>query len=512
MDSEGIIVCSAWVPRGVAKREPTKIELTPEEMEKLMKETEEQLRDATLQSEDQNEDNDDDDDDDENEDEDHDDDNNEKNENNLQGDDNCQDDTPQKDKMDDANDDPEDEEIVKEFGLETYDEEAGMSLSGAGMGNIRGLTYFSNNSQDPYITLEEDDGEDDFAIETSDNLLAIGRIDEGIGRIEIHDMMLSSFPVCMDWVGFDPGNEDDNRGNLLAVGTMEPQIELWDLDVLEAPEPAVYLGRPTKTRKGKKKYPGHKDAVLGLAWNRGQRSLLASGSADKTVRLWDLNSAECLRTYTHHTNKVELVRWNPKEVSVLATAAHGGSVQIFDTRTPDAVANWSLDSDIECLEWCPWDPTNFIAGTAYGTVYKCSVQNPGLPVFTLNAHDSAVSSLAVSPMVSGLLATASPDESVKIWDIQGDPSLVLSKDYDLGAVFSVSFCPDSGYQLACGGHHGGVKIVHLAESGPVLRRFRERNLDVSSYAEQLAARISEKRKHDLPIAEDDDEADGGGFE
>lgn len=38
------------------------------------------------------------------------------------------------------------------------------------------------------------------------------------------DMMLSSFPVCMDWVGFDPGNEDDNRGNLLAVGTMEPQV------------------------------------------------------------------------------------------------------------------------------------------------------------------------------------------------------------------------------------------------------------------------------------------------
>lgn len=39
-------------------------------------------------------------------------------------------------------------------------------------------------------------------------------------------------------------------------------------------------------------------------------------------------------------------------------------------------------------------------------------------------------------------------------------------------MFSVSFCPDSGYQLACGGHHGGVKIVHLAESGPGLSSIR----------------------------------------
>lgn len=41
----------------------------------------------------------------------------------------------------------------------------------------------------------KDDGEDDFAIETSDNLLAIGRIDEGIGRIEIHgNFNLLSYP------------------------------------------------------------------------------------------------------------------------------------------------------------------------------------------------------------------------------------------------------------------------------------------------------------------------------
>ena len=56
-------------------------------------------------------------------------------------------------------------------------------------------------------------------------------------------------------------------GNLLAVGSMSPAIEVWDLDVVNVLEPAYKLG--TKGKKKKKiAGVGHKDAVLSLAWNR----------------------------------------------------------------------------------------------------------------------------------------------------------------------------------------------------------------------------------------------------
>ncbi len=72
------------------------------------------------------------------------------------------------------------------------------------------------------------------------------------------------------------------------------QIEVWDLDIIDAVEPAFTLGQKKKDRKKvclcasphsiiPKDASGHAAEVLGLAWNTVQRTVMASASADKTV-------------------------------------------------------------------------------------------------------------------------------------------------------------------------------------------------------------------------------------
>ena len=172
-----------------------------------------------------------------------------------------------------------------------------------------------------------------------------------------HDVPLPVYPLCVAWFNFTPGSGSSGggRGNFAAVGTFAPYIEVWDLDVLDALEPHIVLGaaaaaamaeeqftshaaealaasekqkngNQTRADKGSKKKKkktlgaggddgssapqGHTDAVMCLAWNALQPNCLASGSADNTVRLWDLEGScdGSLSALTHHRDKVQALR------------------------------------------------------------------------------------------------------------------------------------------------------------------------------------------------------------
>lgn len=56
-----------------------------------------------------------------------------------------------------------------------------------------------------------------------------------------HDYPLAAPVLSLEPIGYDPG-VDSKKGNLLAVSTMNPQIEIWDLDIINAVKPVVKLG------------------------------------------------------------------------------------------------------------------------------------------------------------------------------------------------------------------------------------------------------------------------------
>ena len=79
-----------------------------------------------------------------------------------------------------------------------------------------------------------------------------------------HDILLPSFPLALEWLSYEPG--EDTKGNLVAVGTMDPVVQVWDLDLVDGLEPVFTLGSKGSKKK-KVERVGHKEAVLSLAWN-----------------------------------------------------------------------------------------------------------------------------------------------------------------------------------------------------------------------------------------------------
>ena len=146
-------------------------------------------------------------------------------------------------------------------------------------------------------------------------------------------------------------------GNYMAVGSFNPAIEIWNLDVLDPLEPSAILGglkdgesgdiggkKKTKSsKKGKKSTPkmkpgSHTDAVMSLSWNKHYRQALASGSADYTVKIWDVTTHKCSHTFSHHSDKVQSVLWHPSEGWLLSTGSFDKSICLLDCRTGDSIA------------------------------------------------------------------------------------------------------------------------------------------------------------------------------
>lgn len=71
-----------------------------------------------------------------------------------------------------------------------------------------------------------------------------------------HEIVLSSFPLCLEFLPVDPTNysqDSMNKGNFLIVGSFLPEIEIWNLDILNTLEPAVILGGEAVNQKAKPK-------------------------------------------------------------------------------------------------------------------------------------------------------------------------------------------------------------------------------------------------------------------
>ena len=533
-----MITASSWVPRGFSKEHPEKYEITDEDMAKIDEVANITLDDSQKYDNEETEDN----------------------------------EEPIYEKATRELKDPiEIDDDLKEYDLENYDNDEaqegetpsifpGLSNTGAKVQNEENDAYLRLPSK-----VEEEEEKEELHIYPTDNLVLATRTEDDISYLDVlvyddgagtpqgaqeeegdsdaymekgfvrepnlyahHDVMLPAFPLCIEWINYKVGIGEertlDNLGNFVAVGTFDPTIEIWNLDYVEKSFPDMILGDMSYLLKGAKKSKKkshvtshHTDAVLSLAHNKYHRNVLASTSADTTVKLWDLSTGTAVRSMntTHSKKTVSTTQWHANEETILLTGGYDGTCGVSDVRIADSEQmtksyHVTKGEEVENVSWGhPSKPELFFAGTDGGNVYCFDVRNQDNPLWTLHAHDAGISSLSTNSFIPSMLATtAMGEKTVKLWkapvDSPGGPSMVLSRDFGVGNVLTSSFACDievAGH-ISVGGVNGALKMWDLFSNKSVRKSFGSELKQVQLYARSAAklqgraSRIARKYQND----------------
>lgn len=193
---------------------------------------------------------------------------------------------------------------------------------------------------------------------------------------------------------------------------------------------------------------GHGDLVESVAFS-SKAILLASGSDDNTVRLWQ-SSGQNVSTFTGHSADVNSVAWSPDD-SFIASGSGDNTIRIWNSNGQlittlrghtDVVTSVAWHRDGQTLMSGSWDGTVRIWNTKNGTLVR-----------TIAAHNAKIWTIAFRP--ESIVVSGSEDGTIKLWNTDGTARGTFSGHTD--SVYGLSFSPDSAF-LVSGSKDGTVRL------------------------------------------------------
>ncbi|KAL4734247.1 putative wd40 protein [Aspergillus similis] len=220
---------------------------------------------------------------------------------------------------------------------------------------------------------------------------------------------------------------------------------------------------------------GHSDTVLSVAFS-ADGLMVASGSNDRTIKLWDVKTGLEIRTLVGHSNWVQSVAFSADGLMM----ASGSSD--FKTKLWDAKAGL----EIQTLEG-HYGRVGSVAFSADGLIVASGSDDytiklwdtkTGLEVRTLKGHSGPVGSVAFS--ADGLMvASGSSDDTIKFWDAKTRLE-IQTREGHYGSVDTLTFSAD-GLIVASGSDDGTIKLWD-AKTGLEIRTLEGHSGPVGSVA------------------------------
>ena len=268
--------------------------------------------------------------------------------------------------------------------------------------------------------------------------------------------------------------------NILASVIDGFSIKLWDISLRDI------------NVKCKQIFSGHSSYIKSISFSpvsvetpQGFGKILVSAGNDRTIKLWDISSGECLQTLLGHVSPVRSVVFSP-DGKILVSASDDKTVKLWDVTRGECLQTLlGHSSSVRSVAVAAPNNTShtalnyLVASGSEDFSVKLWETSTGECLQTLRGYNNGVWSVAFSNFGSNLLASGHDDSKVRIWDLNNYQTLRILQGHS-NRVWSVTFAYNSPI-LASGSEDCSI-ILWDGNTGRCLRKLPGHQMGVRSLA------------------------------
>ncbi len=180
------------------------------------------------------------------------------------------------------------------------------------------------------------------------------------------------------------------NNKFIISGSYDKTIKIWDINT----------GKEVETLKG------HTDSVLSVAI---KDDYIVSGSSDKTIKIWDINTGKEVKTLRDHSSSVLSIAIKD---NYIVSGAGDGTIKVWNINTEDEIIR-TLQGHTHGIKSIAIKDNYIVSGSSDRTIIIWNIIT-GEAINTLIDHADPIYSVAIK---DGYIISGSYDKTIKIWDI-----------------------------------------------------------------------------------------------